>query len=390
MFDFLLFENFHIASHHKIDVLLIAKMLKSQGMKVAIFDIYHEDKEDDIEGIPVLHWTSSNKVPDDSWMTKRHSLIETLWKGSVFQIHQHRYMKEVKAFIEDKANAFYCGSYHNGMSTILFQIQKPCYWWGLRSDRMKFTWVKLLPSPISGLHILLERKRFLKNSYQRLFVSNQIIMDEHERLGVPRDRMVIREERVVENEVDANTQALDENISFLVIGQLRKEKHITTTIAAFKQASIEGATLKLIGRSQGEYEKDINKAIAGDKRIIRQNEFLDYSDFNRHFSQSHFVLFADEKGRSCITNGTMMEAMIRHRPIICPDYKPYNYYVNTYNVGVLYRPNDVNSYTEALLKAKKLGVNYFQEPINEFLKTIKFDQVAKILVSDIEQLEQSI
>ena len=88
MLDFLLFESFHTASHHKIDVLLIAKMLKSQSLNVAIFDIYHEDKEDVIEGVPVIHWTSSSKLPDDTWMTRRHSALETLYKGFLFQIQQ--------------------------------------------------------------------------------------------------------------------------------------------------------------------------------------------------------------------------------------------------------------------------------------------------------------
>lgn len=78
MLDFLLFENYRLAQHHKLDVVIIAKMLKSQGLNVAIFDIYHEDKDSDIEGIPVLHWTSKASVPDDSWMLRKHSVFGTI------------------------------------------------------------------------------------------------------------------------------------------------------------------------------------------------------------------------------------------------------------------------------------------------------------------------
>ncbi len=384
MFDFLLFENYHQATHHLYDLVLIARMMQSQGLRVAIFDVFHEIPDDDKEGIPVVHWPSTCLVPDDSWMLRSHSLWETIVKSIKLRIQTHRYFKEVKRFITDKAVAFYCGSYYNGISSELFKIQKPCYYWGLRSERMRFSWCKLFPSPLSGLHILLERKRFLKNPYQRLFVSNPIIMDEFEQLGVARNRMVIREERVVEKRKDANLEALDRTVSFLVIGQLRKEKHIPITVQAFKEAAIPDSHLQLIGRSQGEYEQVISQAIQGNKRINRVNSFLEYEDFFRYFSSSHFVLFADEEGRSCITNGTMMEALIHHRPIICPDYNPYKHYVEKYGVGLLYKAGDVESYAEALIKATKFGVESFQERIDLFLETIMFDNVARQLVSEIK------
>lgn len=384
MLDFLLFENYRLAQHHKFDVLIIAKMLKSQGHNVAIFDIYHEDKDSDIEGIPVLHWISKASVPDDSWMLRKHSVFETIIKSSLFRRQLHSYMQEVKSFIIDKANNFYCGSYHNGMSTVLFDIQKPCYWWGLRSERFRFSIRKMIPSPLFGLHVLEERKRFINNPCQRLFVSNQIIMDEHERLGVPRNRMVIREERVVEKTMDSNLNMLDQNVSFLVIGQLRKEKHIPTTIAAFKKANINEAMLKLIGRSQGEYEEEIFKAIDEDNRIFRLNAFLKYDDFNKHFSSSHFVLFADEEGVSCITNGTMTEALINHRPIICPNYNPYKYYIEKYGFDLLYEAGNEDSYASALVKASKLGVQFFQSAIEKYLHTIQFDVVATKFAREIK------
>ena len=379
----MLFESYHLAHNHIFDVVLIARMLQSQGNNVVIFDIYHEIAEDSLDGVPVMHWSSKYKVPDDTWRIRKHSMWETLIKGKVFWYQQHQYMKEVLAFIENKADVFYCGSYHNGMSTVLFRMQKPCYWWGLRSERFRFSWRKLIPSLMSGFHILLERQRFLKNPFQRLFVSNQIIVDEHAHLGVPRNRMVIREERVVEASTDANLQLLDKNVSFLIIGQLRKEKNIPTSINAFRVANIDGATLKLVGKSRVGYEDIIKKAMHGDSCFIRQDAFLEYDDFNKHIMESHFVLFADEESSCCITNGTMMEALINHRPIICPDYNPYKYYVEKYGVGLLYNPRSIDSYAFAMRKASMLGVEYFQSAINKYLQTIQFDVVAKQLMRDI-------
>ena len=383
MYDFLLFENYHLATNHIYDLVLIARMMSSQGLNVAIFDVYHELVEDEIEGIPIIHWTSRNTYPDDSWMHRKHSIWETISHSLTDRPIIQRYMDEVKAYIEDMADAFYCGSYHNGMSTVLFDIKKPCYWWGLRSDRFRFSLKKLFKSPLKGLRLLKERWHFLRNPNQKLFVSNEIILEEHVKLGIPRNRMVIREERVIETQTESNRSTLNKQITFLVIGQLRPQKHIPLTVNAFRKANLPGASLKLIGKSQVQYEEIIEKTIHGDTRIIRNNAFLDYSAFNRYFSESHFVLFADEEGPSCITNGTMMEALINHRPIICPNYNPYKMYVNKYGIGIMYKAGDVSSYAEALRKAERLGVEYFQPAITNFLKTIQFESVAKTLVEHI-------
>lgn len=74
MIDFLLFENYHLASHHIYDLVLIARMMQSQGLHVAIFDVFHEISEDEKDGIPVIHWQSEHAVPDDSWMLRKHSV----------------------------------------------------------------------------------------------------------------------------------------------------------------------------------------------------------------------------------------------------------------------------------------------------------------------------
>lgn len=382
-YDFLLFENHHLATHHLFDLFMIARMMQSQGLMVAVFDVFHEIQEDVREGVPVIHWKSKCIIPDDSWMLRKHSKWETAFKSIKFLIQTHCYFKEVVAFIQNKADAFYCGSYHKGISTELFLLQKPCYYWGLRSERLTFTWHKLFPSPFVGLHVLLQRHRFLRNQFQRLFVSNPIILEEHIRIGVPRTRMVIREERVVEKMTDANLSMMDADVSFLVIGQLRKEKQIPVTIAAFRQANIPGSALKLIGRSLNDYEDTIENAISNDNRIVRVNEYLDYKDFFKYFSKSHFVLFADQQGPSCITNGTMMEALIHHRPVICPDYNPYKYYIEKYHIGLLYRPKDTNDYAKTIMKAANMGVSFFIPYIDEFLKTIHFTEVSKRFVQDI-------
>lgn len=382
IYDFILFENYHQAQNHKIDLVLIARMLQSQGLKVAILNIYGEDKSKEIEGIEIINLPFKANPP-------QYHRIKLIGKIE-FLLWQRRYFKKVIKYITPLAKNFYFGSYHVQMPTALFKINKPCFYWGLRSSRMtNFARMTKRQDFINVLHAFKQRNLFMKNPKQCLFVSNEIIKKEFEDLGINAKRLVVREERCIEQATTSNAEKCSPHPSFLVIGQLRKQKNLPTTIEAFKQANIPNAKLCLIGRSQGKYEEEITAAINADDRIERNNSFLEYDDFLNYYTNAHFVLFADEEGDSCITNGTFTEALIRHRPVIAPDYNPYSYYINKYGVGLLYEPDNIQSYSNAMKKAIELGVEHFQPNINNFLEEIKFDKVSKLLVEQIRSNRQS-
>lgn len=382
-YDFILFENYHHAQHHKYDVVLIARMMKSQGLRVAILDIYGEDSEDRVEGIEIIHLPFKPYIPNDKWQLAPKNKVHSLVCKLRFLWEQHHYIKKIIKFIEPLANRFYCGSYHLLMSPLMMNMSKPVYFWGLRSRRMTTHLSRFKREPVEAIQSIRLKKTFLKNENNHLFVSNEIIRNEFLALGVSSERMVIREERCIDKQGSNSVDSLDKTMSFLVIGMLRKEKNLPLTVNAFKKADIPSSKLYLIGRSREKYEQVIEKAIEGDKRILRKNNYLEYDDFNAYFAKSHFVLFADEQGESCITNGTMTEALINHRPIICPDYNPYAYYINKYGVGLVYRPGDATNYATTLQQAAKLGTEYFLPYINHFLETITFEQVSQQLVRDL-------
>lgn len=376
LYDFILFENYHQAQHHKIDLVLIARMLQSQGRRVAILNIYGEDCVKEIEGIEIINLPFKAELP-------QYHKIKFLGKIE-FLIWQNIYYKKVIKYITPLAKNFYFGSYHVQMPTELFKINKPCFYWGLRSSRMTgFKRMIKKQDFIIVLHAIKQKQLFMRNPKQCLFVSNEIIKTEFENIGISANRLIIREERCIEHETSSNVDKCSTHPSFLVIGQLRKQKNLPTTIAAFKQANIPDAKLWLIGRSQSKYEIEIAEAINNDDRIERNNSFLEYEDFLNYYTKSHFVLFADEEGDSCITNGTFTEALIRHRPVIAPNYNPYSHYINKYGVGILYNPKDINSYARALKKAVELGVAHFHPNIDKFLKEIMFDKVSLNLMENI-------
>lgn len=120
-YDIIVFENYRQAKHHKIDVRLIAKLLKAGGLSVAILDIYHEDPYDELDDIPVLHHhvilpkiLNANFSPNPM---KR--FIEHLYYYRAQDIYFTAVLDEVREW----ADRFYCGSYHLGMSASWFSCK---------------------------------------------------------------------------------------------------------------------------------------------------------------------------------------------------------------------------------------------------------------------------
>lgn len=381
-FDILCFENYHLAYHHQYDVILIARLLQHGGMKVGILDIYQEIDKDEVDGIPVLHLEGIKKL-DFSKQLTGNKFLATI-RAIPFFFERDNYYKKVLAQVQDLADAFYCGSYNMWMSTAFMKLEKPCFYWGLRSSRMNFRLSHIWHENPFAIRYPMIKRRFMHNKYQCLFVSNHIIKEEFLQLGVPADRIVIREERCVERKIDGRKPLLAEKVRFLTIGQLRPEKQVQQTIAAFRTANIEDAELYLVGKGKDTgYDESLSIIIGEDKRIHRVGGFLEYDAFNEHFAKTHFVVFADRQQMSSITNGTLTEALINHRPVIVPDYPPFNYYIETYHVGILYKPNDVISYSEALEKAYKEGAESFFPAIDKFLEKIDFEIVSNELTTNV-------
>lgn len=382
-YDFILFENYHQAFNHKYDVVLIAKLLKYTGLDVAILDIYHEDNSDDIDGIPVLHLTKKNQIPNDQWQRRPKNKLISWFCLIRFLWQQHKYIRQVINEIEPFAERFYCGSYHLNMPLNLLKIRKPCYYWGLRSSRMTNFWYHFKRNPVLGIRMLMLRHAFRKNPDQNLFVSNAIIKNEFERIGIPSWRLIIREERCITDLGFPNYENLSPRFSLLTIGMLRPDKRVGFTITEFKQCREEEWQYVLVGKSQGKYENEILSAINHNDNIRRINKFIDYKEFNNYIKEAHFVVFADKKQKSSVTNGTMLETLINYRPIIAPNYDPYKTYIDKYGIGLTFNPDVYGDLSRVMKEAESLGSKSFHDNIENFLKTIKFDYVAKMLYDQI-------
>lgn len=380
----LLFENMHMAYHHKKDVIIISKMLASCGLKVAILDLYKEDNIDNIDGIPVLHTNYTGDIPKEPQKSK--SSILSLIFFIIFMIKKQRFLKKILNVTESTTKSYYVGSFGTTITSSFLCSNKPCFFWGLRSYFVDARYY-LFRNPLKAFLIWINKILFIRNS-NYFFVSNHLIKTEYEALGIPRERLIIRDERIVEKkEDDGDFNMLSNDFKYLVIGQLRPEKRVELTIDAFKKLRdkyrLSSSKLLLVGAAFIEYEKKISSYIDSDESIIRINEYLEDDFFYTCIKQANCLVFADKQMPHSITNGTFMEALINYRPVIAPNYAPYDYYINKYNIGILYNPDSEDSLVNALYEMKEKGTEHFYKNISVFLKTIDFKTSSRKLSEDI-------
>lgn len=390
-YDMILFEHLHSATNHRKDVFIIAELLKSRGWNVAVLDLYNDLKSvTNSYNIKVLALNYKGKFPSDKLAFPSSNMLCRCWENLKYVWMQYNYMKNVRKEIEEKASMFYIGSYLFFPTFAFFSLRKPCFYWGLRSNLM-LGFLDQLKSHLrlQAPYLQFAKKMFLKNKYQYLFVSNPIIKNEFINNGIPADRLIIREERPYHKKIVEREYNKDGKTVFLVIGTLRKEKNILKTIQAFKQANISNASLKLVGKCKDEgYEKLIESAINGESNIVRINNFLSEEEFQQFFMNADYVVFADEQGTCCITNGTMQEAFIHRVPIIAPNYHPYSYYFAENKVGILYNPEHVSCLSDAFKKASDVNPIIFKEAIERHLNTIEFHYIAEYLDKQLSNLRK--
>ena len=123
--------------------------------------------------------------------------------------------------------------------------------------------------------------------------------------------------------------------------------------------------------------------IDGHNNIKRIDRRLSDEEYNLLISTCDYLLLCDEKQLSSVTNGTMSEALLAGKPIIAPDYDPYQTMVNKYGVGILYDIKDPVSIQNALVKAKNTDPVVFKNDINQFVSTLEYPCVLKNFKSEI-------
>lgn len=369
MYDFIIFEHTRL-QNHLVDLLSVGKMLKDSGYSVAIADLdYGTDIIYDC-GLPIIkisNFLNPNKCSPNYW-------------------------KYIVKELSPLAKYFYVGSVLSDTSLSwlkFFPSDKKVFIWGLRSFFFtyyrRFQLSRYFPEKfvrsIKNLHIIRNNKNIC------LFVSDEVIRDEFKGLGIEPWRLVIRRERFCKNFEPAKTHRCGP-VKLLAIGSLRPEKRIDLCIDALESINHHlNIKLTIAGKASSihDYDKMLIQKASQNSSIQRIDRRLDEDEYNKLLHDCDFLLLCDEKQPSCVTNGTMAEALLAGRPIIAPNYNPYKYIVEKYGVGLLYDLYDKKSIIAILKSAANSEPSDFAEGLKLFQNDNMYTSILLNLKKDLEE-----
>lgn len=384
MYDFILFDTFY-GTHYK-DLLMIAELLKDSGYNVAIAGLFQESIYKQDGRFPMVTVQSKCKASLTSSRSKSSlvRILSNLWNR--FKID--RYLCKVIKELSPKANNFYAGTMYLGLPLLWLSRlpkDKRIFFWGLRSYFLTLYTTSI--TSVEGVTSWRLNRFFLKSKNISFFISEPIIKQEFEQLGFSSDRLVLRPERTIKeisiNRIDRN----DNKTQILIIGSLRYQKRIDLIMDVVEKMEDEQIELVIGGRAVPDNGFDVwlNKRANGIKGVKRIDVRYTDEEFARQINECDYLLLCDMKQPSCVSNGTMNDALLRGKPIIAPDYNPYKYYVEKYNVGILYDLGEPDSIEKALIKARDSKPSSFDDGILSYQKDMLYSKVQHRFSEDLSK-----
>lgn len=374
MYDFVLFENFHIAYNHYKDICIIAKMLVVSGYSVAIADVFDEAKQCQIDGVPHI----LIKAPKPLIRKSGNIPVLRVLENYVQTRKRWKYLTSVIEELIPICRNIYAGSYHVGLSLKMIRAipaDKNIFFWGLRSSRL---YEYKLHKDWNSWNCYRVARYVKSHNNVKFFVSDALIKQEFQQLGISERRLVIRPERTISSltlSEPIERRKTYDGIKILSIGSIRPQKRIEVILSALKSIQDIPIEYTIAGRTDDDYERVIQESMRGVKNVFRKNYRLPEEEYNQLIEACDYLVLCDKRSSSNVTNGTLNEALLKGRPIIAPNYEPYKSIIEQFKIGLLFDPNDLSSLKETLIMAYKKGVESFQASITNYQKTLLFSSV---------------
>lgn len=380
-YDFILFEHSGARNHYR-DLEEIARLMQYSGMKVAIADVYYEKEY--CKDPAIDHYSLKKSFykrtlsSSDCRLTPLRFVI-----NRIILMRYHKFLSSAMKELSQITTNIYVGSFFNdNLYKWINGVNNDVtiYVWGLRSFWLYEYRIK--PFSLPGIFSFFNRNLLRNHPYVKLFVSDETIRNEYIALGISSDRLIIRPERTL-TKLTKSSFSGDGLLRLLTIGSLRADKRIELIAKALTKIDCKDVFYVIAGASEKNYEKTIIDATKELKSVERINSRLCDSEYQRIIDNCDFLILCDKKQPSCITNGTMNEALLSGKPIIAPNYNPYKYIIDKYNVGISFDPDSINSLVAAILFAKERGASSFSKAIENYQKKLLVEYVSRDLASQL-------
>lgn len=388
MYDFILFEQLYTVQNHYKDLINLASLLKDAGYKVAFADAFKEAELCKVDGIP--HISLDIKCPREFKEPQTFLEKKSYFKKLFLRIRKDIYLYKVIECLNEKALNIYAGSMTLDTPMFFmraFRNDRHYYMWALRSSNV-LIWRKgrLTPNSIVSKSLY---NNIHKYDNLRLVVSNELIKEEfQEQVGIKSSRLILRPERVISKKnIVPGTGIKGKSLNLLFIGTLRPFKNVEFCLEALKKLNNTNITYTIAGRCKLDrrYNEKIGKLAAELSNVRRIDRYIPDDEYEKLMSECDFLLLGDKTQESCASNGTMTEALLHGKPIIAPNFNPFKYEVEKYNVGLLYEYCNIDSLCDAINLAMQKGAEEFRDMLLTYQEMFLREKIVNSIKEQIGQ-----
>lgn len=386
-YDFILIEPLYWnRSHYTFDIENLVKIFMSAGLKVAVVnflrdDTYHQNKRYD-----VINIYPEKTFPDRISVYSEKNRPVRFLRKIILDMYRYRFFSDIYNRIKDLSDNIYFGSYTpEAISIFMLPLKnKNIYFWGLRSGYFTQPYYDIKNNIYTVLVNLIIRRGMHRQKNIKFFISNIHIYNEFIKGGIEKDRLILRPERTIKELTNFNFDLLNKDFTLSTIGFIREDKNLKFSIDVLKDLDVR---FIIAGSADSEHAKTIDAYLENNtfKNIIRINGFLKEPEYSDLFNDTHFVLIADKPQLSTASNGTILETVLRGRPLIMPNRQPYKYYVEEFGIGLLFEQDNKQSLIKTIEKARKLGTRHFESAIKELQKNYLLNNVVEKVMSQMKQ-----
>ena len=186
---------------------------------------------------------------------------------------------------------------------------------------------------------------------------------------------------------------LKENeFTLLTIGVIYKGKGLDSVLNIYDKYNLD-TPYSIVGLSSGEYGNLIDKKVqelqTRNLPVKRIPMYLSDEEYRNFISKADFVLLPYSVTRYDQTSGVMYDALEQNTPIIAPAIEPFKSYVENYDIGLLYNPEDDLSFVNTVKKARHLGKSYFWGNIERFKKQFTYSIWKEKIFDILTKIEEN-
>jgi len=213
-------------------------------------------------------------------------------------------------------------------------------------------------------------------------------------VGANRDKIKVVYDRVNEEPHELKRGKTESRIRYglpldkfivLYFGRMTHSKGIDLLVRAFDKLGPEYFLFVKSNPVYLDFDFDIDKELKGKPNIKFFEELTPQSELGYIYSACDISAIPYRWTYTYGSSGIPMQAAMAHRPIVCPSFYPFNYFIEKFNLGYTCELENVDSLVKAIENMKKdYDTVVANAKFDEYVKcTTTMEQMARAIVEDI-------